>query len=220
MFDFEYLLYSMGIVLKGVPVTLIVSVGTIILAILIGLIIGIITFTKTKILYPIAKIYVSIFRSTPTIAQIFLFYYGLGAVSMVVNRMDPLVAAIIVLSLNSGAYISETVRGGLEGVSTGQKEAGLALGLSKNQVMRQIVVPQGLPAILPSLFNTFINIVKGTSITFMIGVLDIMGMARTEGARSFQYLEIYAAVMIVYWVIIQVLEIIGTWVEKRISYER
>lgn len=220
MFEFEYFLYSLQIIAKGVPVTLIASIGTIIFAVLIGIIVGIITFLRIKVLYPIAKIYVSIFRSTPNIAQIFLFYYGLGAISMTINRMEPLVAAVIVLSLNAGAYVSETVRGGLEGVSSGQKEAGLALGLSKNQVMTQIILPQGLPAVLPSLFNTFINIVKGTSITFMIGVPDIMGMARTEGARSFQYLEIYAAVMIVYWVIVQLLEIIGMFVEKRISYER
>lgn len=205
MLSFDYFLKVFEILFKGVPNTLFVSLLALIGALIIGIIVGIISYQKIPVLHQIAKVYVSIFRSTPAIAQIFLFYYGIGAISYIVNRMNPLVAAAIVLALNSGAYISETIRGALLSVESGQIEAGRALGMSNRNIMWKIVLPQAFPIAIPTLFGNFINLVKGSSITFMIGVPDIMGLARTEGALSFRYLEIYIAVMIVYWAITNVL---------------
>lgn len=176
-------------------------------ALIIGIIVGIIRYREVPVLANLSKAYVSIFRSTPAIAQLFLFYYGIGAVSTIVNRMNPLVAAAIVLSFNSGAYISETIRGSLLAVPRGQNEAAKALGLNNRTIMWKIILPQALPIAIPTLFGNFINLIKGSSITFMIGVPDIMGLARTEGAMSFRYLEIYIAVIVVYWLVTNVLTV-------------
>lgn len=220
MLSFEYFISVLSPIVRSIPETLIVSVSAMIISLFIGMIVGVIAYQKSPFFYPLTQAYVSIFRSTPAIAQIFLFYYGLGAVSNVVNGMNPIVAAIIVLSLNAGAYISESIRGGLLSVETGQKEAGFSLGLSRAKVMKRIVLPQAIPIALPSILNNFIDIVKGTSITFMIGVPDIMGTARTEGAISFRYLEIYLAVMLVYWIIVNVLQKIFKRIEKQVTYAR
>lgn len=153
IFDFNYLLEALLIVIKATPTTFIVSGVSMLVSLIIGVLVGVIRYEKVPVLDALAKVYVSIFRSTPNIAQIFLFYYGLGQLSQIVNRMNPLVAAIIVLSMNAGAYISESIRGGLISVPSGQSEAGKALGLSNKQIMRKIILPQAFPIALPSLFN-------------------------------------------------------------------
>lgn len=220
MIDFEYFFETIGIIGKGIPNTLMVSLLALIVALFIGVVAGIITYQKVPILHQIAQAYISIFRSTPAIAQLFLFYYGVGAVSMIVNRMNPLVAAGLVLSFNSGAYISETIRGGLLSVDSGQIEAGKALGLSNQTIMRKVILPQAFPIAIPSLFGNFINIVKGTSITFMIGVPDVMGIARTEGAISFRYLEVYLGVIVVYWLVVNILNVIFNLVINKMNLSK
>lgn len=220
MIDFEYFLETLGTISKGIPNTFMISILALAVALLIGTVTGIITYQKVPILYQIAQAYISIFRSTPAIAQLFLFYYGVGAVSMIVNRMNPLIAAAFILSMNSGAYISETIRGGLLSVDSGQIEAGKALGLSNRKIMNKIILPQAFPIAIPSLFGNFINIVKGTSITFMIGVPDIMGIARTEGAISFRYLEVYLGVIVVYWLIVNILSTIFNVIIKKMNLSK
>lgn len=220
IFDFKYLIESLLIVIKAVPTTLKVSIVSMCISLVIGTIAGVIRYQKIPILEKIVSVYVSIFRSTPNIAQIFLFYYGIGQFSQIVNQMDPLVAAVIVLSCNAGAYITESIRGGLLSVSEGQIEAGKALALPQSIIMRRIILPQAFPIALPALFNNYVDIIKGTSITFMIGVPDIMGVARTEGSLSFRYLEIYMAVTIVYWFLVNGFQLFFSFIERKIQFER
>ncbi len=218
--DLAYLIEGFQIVIKAIPVTLWVSICAMVISLAIGIMVSVIRYEKIPILNQIAAAYVSIFRSTPNIAQIFLFYYGIGQISRIVNRMDPLVAAIIVLSFNAGAYISESIRGGLLSVPAGQIEAGRALALPRRIIMRYIILPQAIPIALPGLFNNYVDIIKGTSITFMIGVPDIMGVARTAGSLSFRYLEIYIAVIVIYWLIVNGFQLIFTSIENNMSFER
>lgn len=218
--DVAYLVEAFQIVFKALPVTLWVSICAMGISLMIGIIVSVIRYERIPILEPLAAAYVSIFRSTPNIAQIFLFYYGIGQLSTIVNRMDPLVAAIIVLSFNAGAYISESIRGGLLSIPRGQIEAGRALALPRGIIMRTIILPQAIPIALPGLFNNYVDIIKGTSITFMIGVPDIMGTARTAGSLSFRYLEIYIAVMVIYWLIVNGFQFVFTNVENRMRFER
>lgn len=219
MLSFEYFIEVFTIIRKGIPNTLFVSLIALTGALIIGILVGIIRYQEIPVLNGISKVYVSIFRSTPAIAQLFLFYYGIGTVSYIVNRMNPLIAAAIVLSFNSGAYISETIRGSLLSVNKGQIEAGKALGLNNRKIMWKIVLPQAFPIAIPTLFGNFINLVKGSSVTFMIGVPDIMGLARIEGAMSFRYLEIYFAVIIVYWLLTNVLTVFFNFLIRRFGLD-
>lgn len=215
MLSFDYFLEVLSIISKGIPNTLFVSCLALVGALTIGIISGIITYSKVPALHQIAQAYISIFRSTPAVAQLFLFYYGLGMYSDVINKMDPLIAAAIVLSLNSGSYISETIRGALLSVPKGQIEASKALGIKNRTIMFKIVLPQAIPIAIPTLFGNFINLIKGSSVTFMIGVPDIMGLARTEGALSFRYMEIYIGVIVVYWLVVNILTVIFKWLINR-----
>lgn len=121
----------------------------------------------------------------------------------------------IVMSLNMGAFMSESIRGALLSVDEGQKEAAYSLGMTNFQLVTRIVIPQAVRIALPPLFNDVINLIKMTSLAFMLGVPDVMGAAKIEGARTFRYFEIYAAVMLIYWVIIFVLGILHKLLEKK-----
>lgn len=127
--------------------------------------------------------------------------------------MDPVPAVAIVMSLNIGAFMSESIRAALMSVDQGQKEAALSLGMSNLQLVRRIIIPQATRIALPTLFNDIINLVKLSSLAFMLGVIDIMGAAKIEGSYTFRYFEIYAAVMVIYLVVIGIL----TLIHKRIA---
>lgn len=132
-----------------------------------------------------------------------------------VRNMTPLIAVAVVMSFNMGAFMSESIRGALLSVDEGQKEAAYSLGMTNFQLVTRIVIPQAVRVALPPLFNDIINLIKMTSLAFMLGVPDIMGAAKIEGARTFRYFEIYAAVMLVYWLIIFVLGILHKLLEKK-----
>lgn len=153
-------------------------------------------------------------RGTPVVAQLYFFYYGIALYSAFVRNMTPLIAVAVVMSFNMGAFMSESIRGALLSVDEGQKEAAYSLGMTNFQLVTRIVIPQAVRVALP-LFNDIINLIKMTSLAFMLGVPDIMGAAKIEGARTFRYFEIYAAVMLVYWLIIFVLGILHKLLEKK-----
>jgi putative amino-acid transport system permease protein len=128
--------------------------------------------------------------------------------------MAPLVAVSIVMSLNVGAFMSESIRGAIMSVDEGQKEAAYSLGLTNFQIFRRIVAPQAARVAIPPLFNDMINLIKMSSLSFMCGVPDIMGQAKMEGAQSYRYFEIYAAVMLVYWVVIFLFSCLSKYLQK------
>lgn len=202
MFDLSYFFSVFPVIASKLQVTLSLTLTASVFSIAIGIIIAVIGYYKIFLIYPITRFYLSILRGTPLVAQLYFFYYGLARVSEIVLNMKPLTAVALVLSLNTGAFMSESIRGGLLSVDNGQKEAAAMLGMSELQTIKRIVLPQGFRVSLPSLFNDLINLLKATSLAFMLGVRDIMGQAKSEGAQSFRYFEIYLAVMIIYWVLV------------------
>lgn len=215
MFKLSYFWEVLPIIARKVNVTFELTIAATILALLIGVVVAIISYYKVKILYPITRVYVSIMRGTPIVAQLYFFYYGLALYSAIIRDMTPLVAVAVVMSLNMGAFMSESIRGALLSVDEGQKEAAYSLGLTNFQLVTRIVIPQAVRVALPPLFNDVINLIKTTSLAFMLGVPDIMGAAKIEGAKTFRYFEIYAAVMLIYWVIIFVLGLAHKYLEKK-----
>ena len=214
MFKVSYFLEVLPIIASKVNITFELTVAATIFALIVGVIIAIIGYYKIPVLYQLTRVYVSIMRGTPVVAQLYFFYYGIALYSAFVRNMTPLIAVAVVMSFNMGAFMSESIRGALLSVDEGQKEAAYSLGMTNFQLVTRIVIPQAVRVALPPLFNDIINLIKMTSLAF-IGVPDIMGAAKIEGARTFRYFEIYAAVMLVYWLIIFVLGILHKLLEKK-----
>jgi putative amino-acid transport system permease protein len=215
IFKFDYFLEVLPVIVRKLPITLEITLFSTIFALLIGTIVAVIAYYKVKILYPITRAYVSIMRGTPIVAQLYFFYFGLAVYSAFIRDMRPLMAVSIVMSFNVGAFMSESIRGALLSVDEGQKEAAYSLGMSGFQLITRIVIPQAVRVALPPLFNDVITLIKSTSLAFMVGVPDIMGAAKIEGAISFRFFEIYAAVMLVYWVVITFFGVLHKLLENK-----
>lgn len=213
MFNFSYFFEVLPKVADHLSVTLELTTVSAVFALCIGLVVAIIAYYKIPVLYPVTRAYVFLMRGTPAIVQLYFFYYGIATFSKFIREMDPVPAVAIVMSLNIGAFMSESIRAALMSVDQGQKEAALSLGMSNLQLVRRIIIPQATRIALPTLFNDIINLVKLSSLAFMLGVIDIMGAAKIEGSYTFRYFEIYAAVMVIYLVVIGIL----TLIHKRIA---
>jgi putative amino-acid transport system permease protein len=205
VFSYSYFLEVLPKIAAKLGVTLQLTFTAAFFSLLIGVLIAIVGYYRIFLLYPISRFYLSVLRGTPLVAQMYFFYYGFARVSKIILDMQPLTAVALVLSLNTGAFMSESIRGALLSVEIGQREAAAMLGMSGFQTITRIVLPQAVRVSLPPLFNDLINLLKSTSLAFMIGVRDIMGQARSEGALSFRYFEIYLAVMLIYWVLVVIL---------------
>ncbi len=217
MFNFSYFLEVFPQIASKLQVTLMLTLIAAVFSLFIGIIIAVIGYYKVKIFYPVTRLYLSVLRGTPLVAQLYFFYYGLAHISEIVLNMKPLTAVALVLSFNTGAFMSESIRGALFSVDPGQKEAAAMLGMSELQTITRIVLPQTFRVALPSLFNDLINLLKSTSLAFMLGIRDVMGQAKSEGAQSFRYFEIYLAVMLIYWILVLALTHVHKVMDTRCS---
>ena len=202
-------------VLKGLGVTLLITLSAFVLGILIGMLISLIQGVKSnkiifKVLKKIANIYVSIFRGTPVTVQLLIIYY------VVFTNIQPLIAAIVAFGLNSGAYVSEIIRGGINSIPKGQMEAGRSLGLSYPTVMKKIILPQAIRNCLPSLGNEFVALIKETSVVSFITVIDLYSAFRALATASFNYKGIYLIMGVVYFVIIFIFTYLIKLLEKKV----
>ncbi len=214
-FDWGYFFEVLPQVASKLNVTLTLTLCAAVFSLLLGLILGLISYHKVVGLNLILKIWVSFMRGTPAVAQLFFFYYGLANVSSLILNMSPVVSVAVIMSLNMSAFISETVRGALMSVDNGQREAAIAFGMSNWQLTYRIVIPQAFRVALPALFNDLINLFKLSSLAFMVGVRDVMGEAKVAGAGSFKFFEIYACVIVIYWIITLILMGIQKILEKK-----
>jgi len=216
-FDFNYLLEVLPNLFYAARYTLYLTLVASFFGLIIGLILAVIGYYEVKILNPLAKIYLFIMRGAPLVALLYFFYYGIASYSTFVSEMEPLNAVSIIISLTAGGFMAESIRGALLSVDEGQKDAAYSLGMTNGQLMRRVIIPQAVRIAVPSLFNNVISITKMTSLSFMLGVVDVMGSARIEGSRTFSYFEIYGGVIIVYFVLIGLLMIVQRYVAKKFS---
>lgn len=163
------------------------------------------------------KVYSSFFRSTPLVAQLFFFYFAITSNVPIMKDMSNTIALVVTMTLNESAFIAETLRGALSSVDKGQKEAALSLGMTEFQAMKRVIFPQAFRVAIPSLSNTFIAIVKGTSVGFTIGVIELMSQAKIMSAIAFRVMEGYLAVLLIYWVLIVILSRAQVVLEKKIN---
>ncbi|MEG0641640.1 MAG: amino acid ABC transporter permease [Clostridium sp.] len=216
-FDIDFFIKLIPLMSKYLLVTLKVSVLALIIGIIISLIIAIVVHMKIKILTPIFNVWISFFRGTPLVAQLFFFYFGMVQLFPRLTSMSAFTAAVITIGFNSSAYMAETLRGALLSVDRGQMEAALSLGMKKIQSMRYIILPQAIRVAVPALSNSFCDIIKGSSLAFTIGVTEIMATAQMEGASSYRFLESYTAVILMYWAIVSLLTYVQRKLEIRLS---
>ena len=165
--------------LRGMRTTIVVSLITVVFGALIGCIIGLLRISKIKPLTAFAKLYTTVLRGTPLLVQLYIVYYQLSFIPYPSGKflgveLARVIPCIIALSLNSGAYVAEIIRAGIEAVDYGQMEAGLSCGMTFAQTMKSIVLPQAIKNILPAIGNEFVTMVKETSIIQYLGISDLM----------------------------------------------
>ncbi|SKC82962.1 amino acid ABC transporter permease [Maledivibacter halophilus] len=217
-FDVEFALHILPVILKYVKVTLSLSLLSMLFGLTLAFIISLIIDAKIPIIYRILKTYVSFFRGTPLLVQLFLVYFGLAHVFTSMASLSSFGAACIVMSLNSSAYMSESIRGAILAIDKGQMEASLSVGMTYFQAMRRIILPQAFKVAIPALSNTFINLIKNSSLAFTIGVVEITASAQLEATSSYKYLEAYFDILIIYWIITSALTYLQKKLEERLSH--
>ncbi|WP_234926296.1 amino acid ABC transporter permease [Metaclostridioides mangenotii] len=185
--------------LKYSGVTLKLSILAVFFGLMIAFIIALLTVAKTPVLSTFFKFYISFFRGTPLIAQLFCLYFGVIPIIRNIIQVDSFHAALIILSLASSAYMAESLRAAILSINKGQMEAANSIGMTYIQSMFYIILPQAIKVAIPTLFSSFINIVKDTSLVFAIGVKEMMAQAQLEGSSGYRYLEAYVCVLLVYW---------------------
>lgn len=176
------------IVLPGLKVTVPLTLESFSIGLIIALMIALVQVARIPLLRHIARLYVWIFRGTPLLVQLFVVFYGMPNLGI---RLDAYPSAVIVFSLNTAAYASETIRAAIEAVPPGQLEAGYCVGMNYIQTMARIVLPQAMRTAFPSLGNTLIGLVKDTSLAAMITVSEMLHATRSIASRNFEYLALY-----------------------------
>jgi len=158
--------------------------------------------------------YVSVFRGTPLLIQLLLIYYGLPSYGIV---MGPIASALLALTLFAAAYLSENFRSGISGVDKGQWEAAWSMGMGYWKTMLRVVLPQAVRIALPPMGSRLVGLMKDTSLASTVTVIELTRVAEQIGATTFRYLEMFVLVGAIYWFINQVLTILQTWLESRLS---
>lgn len=212
---FEYAVSISPRLFEGLKMTIAMTVCSLILGILVGLLSCFCSISKSFILNKLSGAYLSIIRGTPLMVQATFIYFGLSAaLNMPITSFT---ASIIVLMLNSGAYLSEIFRSGISAINKGQMEAARSLGLPHGVAMRKIILPQAFRIVIPSVTNQFIITLKDTSILSVIGVAEMMRQSQQLIANNFRAFETYAIVAVWYYVLVIILTKLFKLLERRLA---
>lgn len=206
-----------GLVKYSIPITLV----TFVIGLIVALFTALMRISTSRVLRGIARIYISIIRGTPMIVQLFIIFYGIPELGrLITNNSDsqwtlaPVVAAIIGLSLNVGAYASEIIRGGILSIPKGQTEAAYSIGMNYRQTVQRIILPQAIRVSVPALGNTFLSLIKDTSLLGFILVAEMFRKAQEVASTTYEYLTIYILVALLYWVVCFIISIIQNYYES------
>ena len=205
----ELLISSFPKILEfGLKVTLPLAAIAFVLSTVIAVLVAMVQYAKTPVLSQICRIYIWIIRGTPLLVQLMVAFYGLPLLGV---HSNPFVMAVIVFSINEGAYSAETMRAAMEAVPAGQLEAGYCVGMNYMQIMWHIILPQAFRTAFPSLFNALISMVKDTSLASSITVVEMFTRTKQIAGQSYNYLPLYIEVAFVYLIFCTVL----TFIQKK-----
>ncbi|ELO0959015.1 amino acid ABC transporter permease [Pseudomonas aeruginosa] len=200
--------------LQGAMYTVLFAAVSMVLGLILGFSVAVVRVTKVPVVSQIAAVYVSAFRGTPLLVQIFVLYYGLPSVGI---EFTPVTAGILALTLNVAAYLSESMRGAILGIDKGQWEAGLSVGLTWGQTLWNIITPQALRLAVPSLSNSLISLIKDTSLISVITVTELMLATKEVIAETLQPLPLYLAAAGIYWLLSALFERVQKALENRLT---
>lgn len=202
------------VMLKGAGYTLVFAVASMVGGLVLGFPTAVMRILPWKWLRWPANVYVSLMRGTPLLVQMFVIYYGLPSVGI---EFTPVTAGILALSLNAGAYLSESLRGAMLSIPKGQWSASYSLGLGYGQTLRHIVMPQALRIAVPSMSNTLISLIKDTSLVSVITMTELMLSTKEVIATTFQPLPLYLAAAVIYWILSLAFEQLQRFAEQRLN---
>ncbi len=202
------------ILLPGLTMTIPLTVISFSLAMVIAVVTAMVQFANVKVLKQLARFYIWVVRGTPLLVQLYVIFYGLPNLGIL---LSPFPSAVLVFSVNEGAYCAETIRAALESVPKGQLEAGYCVGMSYMQVMRRIVLPQALRTAFPSLSNNLISMVKDTSLAANITVMEMFMVTQRIASRYYEHLALYIEVALIYLLFCTVLTKLQSIGEKKLN---
>lgn len=205
-----------GYLITGIRNTLIITVCCMVFGFLLGLVIALCRRSRLKPLRAFGFVWVDILRNTPFLVQLFFFYYGLPELGI---QTDPLITAIIALSINTSAVNCEVIRAGLMAVKKGYYECASALGYSPFQTIRHVVLPISLRVSFKPLVNNFVNLVLTTSVAFSVSVMELMGAGKIINGRVDKPFEIYVMLLLIYCVFTFLISIVSKAVDRKIAIQ-
>ena len=210
----QLVLDSLPFLLKGAWWTVVLSLGGMFFGLLLGFGLALLRLYAFWPLQWLARVYVSFFRGTPLLVQLFMIYYGLPQLGI---QLDPLPAALIGFSLNMAAYTAEILRAAIASIDRGQWEAAASIGMGRAQTLHRAILPQAARTALPPLGNSFISLVKDTALAATIQVPELFRQAQLSTARTFEIFTIYLAAALIYWLLASVLAYFQGRLEHRVN---
>ncbi|MCA8866740.1 MULTISPECIES: amino acid ABC transporter permease [unclassified Halomonas] len=213
MLNLEYMWGLLPVLLRYLPLTIQMATIAMFFALIIACLLAVVRVSQVPVLNGVALLFISFFRGTPLLVQLFLFYYGLPQLINALISINGVTAAVLGLTLHFSAYMAESIRAAIVGIDRSQTEAALSIGMTQSQLMRRIILPQATRVATPTLMNYFIDMIKATSLAFTLGVTELMGATQKEAAGSFLYLEAFLLVALIYWVIVEIL----SWGQRRLE---
>jgi putative S-methylcysteine transport system permease protein len=215
--DIDYMIGLVPVILGYVPLTIGMALAAMVCALLLACLMAVERVIRVPVLDQLVQLFISFFRGTPLLVQLFLFYYGLPQILPVLSGINGVTAAIIGLTLHFSAYMAESIRAAILGVDRSQWEAAQAVGMTQAQAMRRIILPQAARVAAPTLVNYFIDMIKSTSLAFTLGVTEMMGATQKEAAGSFLYFEAFLVVAMLYWAIVETLSLLQKQLERHLN---
>ncbi|MCI1997046.1 amino acid ABC transporter permease [Olsenella porci] len=212
--DFSVVVPYESLFWSGLLVTLEVTGAALVLAFALGAVIAVLKVLPCRPLRAVLDFYTSIFRGVPLIVLLFIAYFATPQLTG--YKISMFTASVLTLGLNGSATVSETLRGGIEGVDRGQYDAARALGLSYTTMMARIIIPQALRSVVPALMNEVITVLKSSSLVATIGLMDMMRAAQSVQALTYRAFEPFLVVAVVYYLIVMALVAVGKRLERRL----
>lgn len=216
-FDFAYMMEILPDLLGYLPITLYLTLASMAIAVIIGGLFSVVLVNKVPVLTQIIQVIMSFFRGTPPIVQLLLIYFGLPQILPIAKGMSAETASILTFSLNTAAYLAEVFRAALVSVDEGQVEAAMTVGLTYGQTLRGIVLPQAVRNAIPGTGNTFVGLLKNSSLAFTIGVVELLAQGKLFASNSLKFFEAYFAVALIYWALTILYSLLQNWYEKRLA---
>ena len=226
LIDVSLVFTSIPELMKKLPITLELALSAMLLGLALGLVMAIIKMKKIKILTQITNLLISLLRGTPVIVQLYVAFFGIPMFFQAINQKfgtDLAVAkipgfayAMVALGLNQAGFMAEIIRSALQSVDSGQIEAAHALGMTYAQALRRIILPEAIEVALPTLGNSLISIIKGTSLAFTCAVVEITAQGQIIGGKTYRFFEVYVSLAIIYWVITLIIEQLIRVIENKI----